>query len=173
MIEPEDDGCGDAYGGHEGVGATVVAGVDAPPVKTHGRRGARQRRKARPHARRGTNRDRRLTPSAYASACIPALCCAAWTWPLASTANIPKPVARHDGTPGNAGGLHDRHQDRILRLKAVLERTGLIRWTLYRKMEAGLFPWSITINVRCTGWHASAAWISDPASYRAGDTQHG
>ena len=32
MIEPEDDGCGDADGGHEGVGASVVAGCDASPV---------------------------------------------------------------------------------------------------------------------------------------------
>lgn len=32
MIEPEDDGGGDTDGGHEGVGATVVSGVDAPPV---------------------------------------------------------------------------------------------------------------------------------------------
>jgi len=32
LIEPEDDGYGDADGGHEGVGASVVAGVDAPPV---------------------------------------------------------------------------------------------------------------------------------------------
>jgi len=30
--QPEDDGCGDADGGHEGVGASVVAGVDAAPV---------------------------------------------------------------------------------------------------------------------------------------------
>ena len=32
MIEPEDDGCGDADCGHEGVGAAIVAGVDAAPV---------------------------------------------------------------------------------------------------------------------------------------------
>jgi hypothetical protein len=32
LIEPEDDGCGDTDGGHEGVGTSVVAGVDAPPV---------------------------------------------------------------------------------------------------------------------------------------------
>ena len=32
MTEPEDDGCGDADGGEEGVGAPVVAGVDASPV---------------------------------------------------------------------------------------------------------------------------------------------
>ena len=32
MIDPEDDGCGDADGRHEGVGTSVIAGVDAPPV---------------------------------------------------------------------------------------------------------------------------------------------
>lgn len=32
MIEPEDDGCGDADGGHEGMCASVVAGMDAAPV---------------------------------------------------------------------------------------------------------------------------------------------
>ena len=32
MIDPEGDGCGDADGREEGVSASVVAGVDAPPV---------------------------------------------------------------------------------------------------------------------------------------------
>ncbi|OSQ37594.1 hypothetical protein THS27_22625 [Thalassospira sp. MCCC 1A01428] len=32
MIDPEDDGCRDAYSGHEGVCASVLAGVDTPPV---------------------------------------------------------------------------------------------------------------------------------------------
>ena len=32
MRQPEDDGCGDADGRHEGVGAAVVAGVNAAPV---------------------------------------------------------------------------------------------------------------------------------------------
>ena len=32
MIDPEDDCCGDGDGGHEGVSASVIAGVDAPPV---------------------------------------------------------------------------------------------------------------------------------------------
>lgn len=31
-INPEDDGCGDADGGHEGVGAAVVMGFDMAPV---------------------------------------------------------------------------------------------------------------------------------------------
>jgi len=32
LLNPEDEDCGDADGGHEGVGASIVAGVDAPPV---------------------------------------------------------------------------------------------------------------------------------------------
>ena len=32
MIKIEGDGCGDADGGHEGVGASIIAGCDAPPV---------------------------------------------------------------------------------------------------------------------------------------------
>jgi hypothetical protein len=32
LIESEDDGCSDADGRHEGVGASVVAGVDATPI---------------------------------------------------------------------------------------------------------------------------------------------
>jgi hypothetical protein len=32
LIDPEDDSCGDANGGHEGMSASVVAGVDTPPV---------------------------------------------------------------------------------------------------------------------------------------------
>jgi hypothetical protein len=32
LIDPEDDGCSDADGGHEGVRAAVIASVDTPPV---------------------------------------------------------------------------------------------------------------------------------------------
>jgi hypothetical protein len=32
LIEPEDDGCGDTDGRHEGVGAAIIAGVAASPV---------------------------------------------------------------------------------------------------------------------------------------------
>jgi hypothetical protein len=32
LIDPEDDGCGDADSGHECVGTSVIAGVDASPV---------------------------------------------------------------------------------------------------------------------------------------------
>jgi hypothetical protein len=32
VIEPEDDGGWEGYGGHEGVCASVIAGVETPPV---------------------------------------------------------------------------------------------------------------------------------------------
>ena len=57
--------------------------------------------------------------------------------------------------------------DRILRLPAVLERTGLSRSTLYRKIKAGTFPKQIAISSRCAGWHQSAIdeWIRNPIFY--------
>lgn len=57
--------------------------------------------------------------------------------------------------------------DRILRLNAVLDRTGLSRSTLYRKMQAGTFPKNVQISTRCAGWRESAVeeWLSNPMFY--------
>lgn len=54
--------------------------------------------------------------------------------------------------------------DRILRLNAVLDRTGLSRSTMYRKMQEGTFPRSVQISTRCKGWRESAitAWMRTP-----------
>lgn len=54
--------------------------------------------------------------------------------------------------------------DRILRLKAVLERTGLSRSTLYRKIQEGTFPPQVRIAARCVGWRESAVaeWLREP-----------
>jgi len=59
--------------------------------------------------------------------------------------------------------------DRILRLKTVLERTGLSRSTLYRKIQSGTFPKNVQISVRCTGWRESAVneWLRNPIFYSA------
>ncbi|WP_066794501.1 helix-turn-helix transcriptional regulator [Sphingomonas soli] len=59
--------------------------------------------------------------------------------------------------------------DRILRLDAVLERTGLSRSTLYRRIADGRFPKQIAISTRCAGWRESAiaAWLRNPMSYEA------
>ena len=60
-------------------------------------------------------------------------------------------------------------QDRILRLQTVLERTGLSRSTLYRKVDQGTFPAQVQIAARCVGWRESAvnAWMSNPMFYSA------
>ncbi|MDP9421506.1 MAG: AlpA family transcriptional regulator [Pseudomonadota bacterium] len=57
--------------------------------------------------------------------------------------------------------------DRILRLKTVLDRTGLSRSTLYRKVENGTFPAQVQIAARCVGWRESAVneWIRNPILY--------
>ena len=61
--------------------------------------------------------------------------------------------------------------DRILRLKAVLDRTGLSRSTMYRKMDNRTFPRNIHISTRCKGWRESAVaeWMRNPRFYDAAD----
>lgn len=58
--------------------------------------------------------------------------------------------------------------ERIIRLKTVLDRTGLSRSTIYRKIAEGTFPSQVKISVHGAGWHESAInrWIADPADYR-------
>jgi prophage regulatory protein len=61
--------------------------------------------------------------------------------------------------------------DRILRLKSVLDRTGLTRSTLYRKMESGSFPRQLKLSTRCAGWRESAVteWMRNPMFYNVDD----
>jgi prophage regulatory protein len=61
--------------------------------------------------------------------------------------------------------------DRILRLNMVLDRTGLSRATLYRKVAAGTFPRQIRIASRCMGWRESAIndWLRNPMFYSVED----
>lgn len=57
--------------------------------------------------------------------------------------------------------------DRILRLNTVLDRTGLSRATLYRKVRQGTFPRQVRIAERCVGWRESAItdWQRNPFFY--------
>lgn len=57
--------------------------------------------------------------------------------------------------------------DKILRLRTVLERTGLSRSTIYRKIEDGTFPRQVRISEHCCGWRESdiGRWICDPQRY--------
>jgi prophage regulatory protein len=59
-------------------------------------------------------------------------------------------------------------EDRIIRLKTVLSRTGLSRSTIYRKIAEGTFPPQIKISVNGSGWHESDInrWIADPVAWR-------
>ena len=61
--------------------------------------------------------------------------------------------------------------DRILRIKTVLDRTGLSRATMYRKMQSGTFPRNIAISTRCAGWRESAVaeWMKNPMFYNVAD----
>ncbi|MBL8657247.1 MAG: AlpA family phage regulatory protein [Altererythrobacter sp.] len=61
--------------------------------------------------------------------------------------------------------------NRILRLNTVLDRTGLSRSTLYRKMSAGAFPKNIKISERCAGWRETAVedWLRNPIYYSVAD----
>ena len=61
--------------------------------------------------------------------------------------------------------------DRILRMRTVLQRTGLSRSTLYRKMHDGTFPHQLRISEHCCGWRESAinGWVADPVSYTKSD----
>lgn len=58
--------------------------------------------------------------------------------------------------------------DRIIRLRTVLDRTGLSRSTVYRKIAEGTFPSQVRISVHGAGWRESAInrWIADPVGYR-------
>jgi len=67
--------------------------------------------------------------------------------------------------------IEARESDRILRMPEVLERTGLSRSTIYRKMHEGTFPRQIEISKHCCGWRESSLslWISDPPGYKQND----
>ena len=64
--------------------------------------------------------------------------------------------------------------ERIIRLGTVLDRTGLSRSTLYRKVAEGTFPRQVSISVNGVGWYESAVnrWIADPRGYQdSGDAR--
>lgn len=57
----------------------------------------------------------------------------------------------------------------ILRIRAVMQRTGLTRPTLYRKIADGTFPRQVRISANGIGWREAAIdeWLRDPMAYRA------
>ncbi len=62
---------------------------------------------------------------------------------------------------------------RILRLNNVLDRTGLTRSTLYRKIDRGTFPKQVRISERCVGWREDhvECWLRNPMYYSRADAK--
>jgi prophage regulatory protein len=58
--------------------------------------------------------------------------------------------------------------DRIIRLKNVLNRSGLSRSTVYRKINEGTFPPQVKVSLNGVGWRESELnrWIANPVVYR-------
>lgn len=50
---------------------------------------------------------------------------------------------------------------RIIRLKEVIDSTGLARSTIYKYIEEGTFPATVSLGGRCVGWvHSEVCdWI--------------
>jgi prophage regulatory protein len=69
--------------------------------------------------------------------------------------------------------MTEQPPDRILRLSAVLDRTGLTRATLYRKIQQGTFPRQVRIATRCAGWRESAIreWMHNPMFYQVDEVR--
>jgi prophage regulatory protein len=57
---------------------------------------------------------------------------------------------------------------KVLRLKDVIEKTGLARSTIYKYMAEGTFPKPIPLGGRSVGWVGSEihAWILDAVQER-------
>jgi prophage regulatory protein len=65
--------------------------------------------------------------------------------------------------------------DRIIRLRTVLDRTGLSRSTVYRKIAEGTFPSQLRISVNGAGWSEAEInrWVSNPPGYRCHPSRNG
>ena len=61
-----------------------------------------------------------------------------------------------------------KQDEKILRLKTVLVRTGLSKSTLYRRIAEGTFPRQFRIGEQSTGWYESevSKWVSNPLGYQ-------
>ena len=61
-------------------------------------------------------------------------------------------------------------ETKLLRLPAVIRRTGLSRSSLYRRVSAGTFPAPVKIGERSCAWasHEVDAWIAATIAKRDG-----
>lgn len=62
-----------------------------------------------------------------------------------------------------AGLIKERKRRRALRMRQVLETTGISRTHLYRLIQAGKFPKPIKLSERVSAWDEAAvdAWLAE------------
>ncbi len=53
--------------------------------------------------------------------------------------------------------------ERLIRIREVMDRTGLSRTVLYRKVQHGDFPPSVKLTTRCVAWRETEVdeWINE------------
>jgi prophage regulatory protein len=58
--------------------------------------------------------------------------------------------------------------NRIVRLRTVIDRTGLSRSTIYRKVAEGTFPPQHKLGSHAAGWSEAEIdrWVANPPAYR-------
>ena len=58
--------------------------------------------------------------------------------------------------------MSDRRQDGIMRMREVVERTGMHRATIYRLLAEGAFPKKLQLSQSCVGFYRSDVeeWIA-------------
>lgn len=71
-------------------------------------------------------------------------------------------LAERRGLPAPAAPAEIPPVDRILRIKTVVDRVGLSRATIYRRMGKGEFPEQADLGGISVGWRESEinAWIA-------------
>lgn len=59
--------------------------------------------------------------------------------------------------------------DRYMRSREIVERSGLSRRTIARRIEAGTFPAAVKIGSNAIAWRASEfeAWFAAPMEWKA------
>ncbi|PTQ12920.1 DNA-binding protein [Sphingomonas oleivorans] len=57
--------------------------------------------------------------------------------------------------------------DRLVRLPEVMNRTGLSRTTIYRRMGEGTFPARVPLGRNSVAWYESdiRVWVSNPTAW--------
>lgn len=59
-------------------------------------------------------------------------------------------------------------KDRLMRLPAVMQATGLSRRTIYRMIDRGEFPAQVQIGANMVAWYQGQieAWIANPMGWQ-------